>query len=291
MSGPGKLNLIGLFGFPVEHSLSPAMHNAAIAALHLSYSYIPFSVRPEDLGPAIRSLKILSIRGVNLTIPHKISALPFMDEVTDEVKMVGAMNTVVNEDGRLVGHTTDGAGLSRSLAEIGFCCANKPALILGAGGAARSAAFQLAKEGSSLILVNRTIDRAETLAQDIARYYPSTEVDVVESRDEKRFRKSLLRAEFLVNATSVGMYPDVDVAPPIPSNSLHPNLTTLDMIYNPHRTRLLIEAEAAGGKVVNGLPMLVYQGAESFRIWTGIDPPTDVMLQTAEGILRDSRTI
>ena len=290
-SHPSKLSLIGLFGFPVEHSLSPVMHNAAIAALNLSYSYIPFSVRPEEIGPAIRSLISLSIRGVNLTIPHKISVLPFLDEVSKEAEMVGAVNTVVNENGRLIGYTTDGAGLLRSLAEIGFNSSNRAVVVLGAGGAARSAAFRLAQEGANLTLVNRSLLRAEELAQDVKQHFPELSVEVLESRNELGFRRALDLAELLINATSVGLYPNVDEEPPIPPSSLHANLTTLDMIYNPSRTRLLQEALLMGGKVINGLPMLVYQGAESFRIWTGIDPPVDVMMQAAEAVLKGDRAI
>ena len=282
---PGQITLLGLFGYPVEHSLSPAMHNAAIASLGLSQSYIPFSVRPEDIGPAIRSIVTLGIRGVNLTIPHKVSVLPFLDEISPEAQMAGAVNTVLNDNGRLKGFTTDGVGLSRSLSEAGQTLESRRVLLLGAGGAARSAAFRLLKENSKLTIVNRNVDRLNRLVSDLSAAYPLAEVKAIETHDIGGFRKALEETEILINATSAGMFPDVDAQIPVPSDSLHPKLFTFDMIYNPRRTRLLEAAFAAGGAGVNGLPMLVYQGAESFRIWTGIEPPTHVMLEAAEKAL------
>src|SRR5438067_769020 len=152
----GRTKILGVFGFPVEHSLSPAMHNAAIAALGLDYLYIPFSVLPEDIGPAVRSITSLGIVGVNLTIPHKERVLPFLDRVAPEAQAVGAVNTVHNDKGILVGYNTDGEGFAGPLKAQGFECAGKRAVVLGAGGAARSVVYRLARDGAAITLVNRT---------------------------------------------------------------------------------------------------------------------------------------
>lgn len=273
----GKTQILGVFGFPVEHSLSPAMHNAAIAALGLSYIYLPFQVSPEHLEQAIRSLPALGIVGVNLTIPHKESVLPFLDDITEEAHDVGAVNTVHCVEGKLLGDNTDGRGFFTPLIERGVSISGKQVLVLGAGGAARSVVFRLVREGARVILVNRTRERAEQLAQDVAAAGFGAVVDVLDLSDRVRYAEATRQATLLVNTTRVGMFPHAEELPPVALEEFTPNLTVYDLVYNPIQTRLLQEAEQRGCPVLNGVKMLVGQGALAFERWTGVVPPRDVM--------------
>jgi shikimate dehydrogenase len=266
-----------VFGFPVEHSLSPAMHNAAIAALRIHYLYIPYSVQPDNLGPAIHSLIALGITGVNLTIPHKEDVLPFLHEISPAAQAVGAVNTVHNENGRLIGYNTDGEGFLAPLKEQGFSAKGKKAVVLGAGGSARSVVFALVQSGAEVILVNRTTERAAGLAGEANRMFAGEAVRWIDFGDTAGLVETLAGAELLVNTTSVGMHPKTDEMPPVPPESLHSDLLVYDLIYNPLETRLLTAARKAGAQTLNGVKMLVNQGAAAFRIWTGIEPPLDVM--------------
>jgi shikimate dehydrogenase len=266
-----------VFGFPVEHSLSPAMHNAAITALGVPYSYIPYSVQPDALGPAIHSLIALGITGVNLTIPHKERVLPFLHEISPEAQAVGAVNTVHNDNGRLVGYNTDGEGFLAPLMERGFSPHGKKAVVLGAGGAARSVVFALVQSGASVTIVNRTSERAAGLAGDANRIFGNQATTWIDFGSTADLLENLARAELLVNTTSVGMHPNTGEMPPVPPTALHPGLLLYDLIYNPQETKMLLAAKAAGVQVLNGVKMLVHQGAASFRIWTGLEPPVDVM--------------
>ncbi len=273
----GKTRILGVFGHPVEHSLSPAMHNAAIAALGLNYLYIPFSVLPDDIGPAIRSLTTLGIIGVNLTIPHKERVLPFLDRIAPEARAIGAVNTVHNDKGQLVGYNTDGEGFAGPLRAQGFNSAGKRAVVLGAGGAARSVVFHLARDGAAITLVNRTLHRAEILAAEVRAACGGAIVDCVDLDDAAGLTGALAGAELLVNTMSVGMSPNEADMPPIPPATLHPRLFVYDLIYNPRETRLLALARAAGCRTLNGVGMLVYQGAAAFEQWTGVRPSVAVM--------------
>lgn len=272
----GKTKVVGVFGHPVEHSLSPAMHNAAFAALRLSYIYVPFPVRPEGLGPAVRCLPALGIVGVNVTIPHKESVLPFLDEITAEARDVGAVNTIHCAEGRLLGHNTDGFGFAEPLRLRGMDLAGKPVVVLGAGGAARAVVFRLAREKARITLINRTPARARRLAQAVADAGLGA-VRVLLADDRQDFVEAIAGAELLVHTTSVGMHPATEVLPPVPVEAFHPNLLVYDLVYNPIETRLLQEAQARGCPTLSGLHMLVYQGAAAFHRWTGVWPPTDVM--------------
>lgn len=274
----GSTKVVGVFGHPVEHSLSPAMHNAAFAALKLSYIYVPFPVAPEVLGIAIRSLPALGIVGVNLTIPHKESVLPFLDEVTEEARDMGAVNTVHCIEGRLLGDNTDGRGFYEPLREMGVPVAGKRVVVLGAGGAARAIVFRLVREGARVLLANRTVERAERLAQAVAEAGFDTEaVQTLPLEDSQELANSIREAELLVQTTRVGMTPETDALPPIPLDALHTNLLVYDLVYNPVETKLLREALQRGCRTVTGVKMLVYQGAAAFQRWTGVWPPTDVM--------------
>jgi shikimate dehydrogenase len=274
----GKTKILGVFGFPVEHSLSPAMHNAALVALELSsYIYIPFAVSPENLGTAIRSLPALGIVGVNLTIPHKEDVLPFLDAITEEACDVGAVNTVHCTDGKLFGDNTDGRGFFTPLHEQGVSVSGQSVIVLGAGGAARSVVFRLVREGAEVILVNRTAERAERLAQSVREAGFGSAVRTLAFDNPADYRSATANATLLVNTTRVGMHPNEEELPPVMLDAFRPELTVYDLVYNPVETLLLREAKQRGCKTLDGVKMLVYQGALAFERWTGIFPPTDVM--------------
>ena len=274
----GSSKVVGVFGFPVEHSLSPAMHNAAFAALGLPYIYVPFPVPPGAIGPAIRSLPVLGIVGVNLTIPHKESVLPFLDVVTDEARDIGAVNTVHCVEGRLIGDNTDGRGFYEPLRQAGLDMKNKRVVVLGAGGAARAVLFRLAREGALVTLVNRTPERAQRLADSVRQTgIAASTVTVIDFDDVERLRLEIKAARMLVQTTRVGMHPNAGEVPPIPPDALHPDLIVYDLVYNPVATALLQLAKARGCRVMTGVKMLVYQGAAAFERWTGVWPPTDIM--------------
>lgn len=272
MSGDTKV--VGVFGFPVEHSLSPAMHNAAFAALQFSYIYAPFSVAPDLIGSAVRSLPTLGIVGVNLTIPHKENVLPFLDEITPDAERVGAVNTVHNVGGRLVGCNTDGYGFFQPLRERGFVAAGANVVVVGAGGSARSVVFMLLSEGANVSIVNRSLDRARRISAD------ARELGLVEALDVSDVRavsERIGRSSLLVHTTNVGMHPNVGDVPDLPFDALNPDTLVYDLIYNPVETNLLRIAHERGCPTLNGVGMLVHQGAAAFKIWTGMAPPTDVM--------------
>lgn len=276
----GHTKIVGVFGHPVEHSLSPAMHNAAIAALGLPFIYVPFPVAPESLEPAIHSLAALGIVGVNLTIPHKESVLPLLDEITDEARNVGAVNTVHCIEGKLVGDNTDGRGFSTPLAEMGVNLTGKTAVVVGAGGAARSVVFQLAREGAQIVLTNRTRERADRLAAALADAgFDCDSIQTLDAEDTQGLATAIATAELLVQTTRIGMYPHGNEMPSIPLEAFHPGLLVYDLIYNPIETLLLQEAKRRGCRTLTGVKMLVYQGAAAFERWTGIWPPTEVMEQ------------
>lgn len=282
----GRTQVLGVFGHPVEHSVSPCMHNAAAAALGLDWVYVPFPVRPEALCRALKALPALGIRGVNLTIPHKLAAVDAMDCLAPSAAALGAVNTVRVTDGLLEGHNTDPAGFMAPLVAAGFSAAGASAVVLGAGGAARSVAWALASAGASVIVANRTVERAASLAADINAAVAMPVVSSMGVSDESALRAAVAGASLLVNTTPAGMYPNVTGLPPAPLSALHAGLLVYDLVYRPRRTRLLAAAEAAGCAVLDGLPMLAHQGAESFRIWTDVAPPVGVMLSAAESFLQ-----
>ncbi len=273
----GDTRVVGVFGYPVAHSLSPAMHNAAFAALRLAFIYIPFPVSPDALGSAIRSLPALGIVGVNLTIPHKENVLPFLDAITEEAREVGAVNTVHCLDGRLLGDNTDGRGFYEPLREMGVSLQGRQVVVLGAGGAARSVVFRLLREGANVVLTNRTPERAERLAQDAASAGYGAQMRVVGGSEAGELGNAIAGAELLVHTTRVGMHPVTDALPLVPLEAFHPNLLVYDLVYNPVETRLIQEARRRGCRTLTGVKMLVYQGAAAFERWTGVWPPTDVM--------------
>lgn len=288
----GTTRVVGVFGWPVAHSLSPPMHNAAFAALHLDWVYLPFPVRPEDLGRAVQSLSALGIVGVNLTIPHKEQVLPFLDEITEEARLVGAVNTVHCVEGRLIGDNTDGRGFYEPLRASGIPVHGRDVVVFGAGGAARAVVFQLIRQGARVLLINRTRERAEKLARDVYRAGFLEEcVRVIALEDTGALVRAIRNATLLVHTTRAGMYPDSDALPPIPLEALHRDLLVYDLVYNPMDTRLLQEARCRGCAVLTGVQMLVYQGAIAFQRWTGRWPPTQIMEQTVLQMLEPQERV
>ena len=282
-----KTRLCGIIGDPIEHTMSPAMHNAAFEKLGINYLYIPFRVRSEELGKAIEGMRALHIRGLNVTIPHKVAVIPFLDKLDPLAEQIDAVNTIVNDDGVLTGYNTDATGFLQPLLENGIEPKGKNMVILGAGGASRAISFILAEREANLVILNRLLelDWAEELARKISGVF-GKEVKALEL-DEKNLAMVLEQAEILINATSVGMSPNINESP-VPARLLKPGLTVYDVVYNPIKTKLLSEAEAIGGKIIGGLDMLVWQGALAFEKWTGVKAPIEVMKKEAIKRLTES---
>lgn len=283
MKVSGNTQIFGIIGCPVEHSLSPVMHNAAFEALGISAVYAPFLVKPEDLGKGLMCLKALNITGVNVTLPHKGGVIEFLDDLDASARQIGAVNTIVQKNGKLYGYNTDGPGFLLSLRKDGhFEPAGKKAVILGAGGAASAVAMALAGAGvRRLVIANRNKARAEIVAKRVQRHYDREALPV--ALDESRALYWLIReSDLLVNATSAGL--KGNERPEINPNGLHPKLMVYDLIYR--ETALLKLAKRKGLKTLDGLGMLVSQGAKSFEIFTGKRAPFKVMKTAAENALK-----
>ena len=276
----GTTRVCGIIGDPIGHSMSPAIHNAAFEKMGIDYLYVPFRVKKEALGKAIQGMRALNIRGLNVTIPHKVAVIPFLDELDPLAERIGAVNTIVNDDGALRGYNTDATGFLQALLERGVEPREKNIVILGAGGASRAISFVLAERGAHLVILNRLLelDWAEELASRISQIF-TKEVEALELNEEN-LAKVLEKADIVVNATSVGMSPNIDETP-IPAKLLKPGLIVSDIVYNPIKTRLLREAEAAGAKTIGGFDMLVWQGVLAFELWTGMKAPVKVMKEEA----------
>jgi len=260
----------------VEHSLSPAMHNAAFQELNLDFVYVAFRVRKNELREAIVGAKSLGIRGLNVTMPHKSAIMKYLDEIDPTARSIGAVNTILNDKGRLLGYDTDGVGALKALKENGISLNGKKLLLLGAGGAGKAIAFHAAQDVEELKILNRTTQKAKDLAEVLRKNF-GKKIDG-NSLSAKTIRKELEDADILVNATSVGMHPKEDQSLIDPS-WLRPNIYVMDIVYNPVETKLAKDAKSVGAKVVSGVEMLVYQGAASFEIWTSRAAPVKVMKQ------------
>lgn len=285
----GKTRVCGLFGFPVEHSFSPAMHNAAFQNRGLNWAYLPFAVHPDNLVKAVQGIPSLNLAGVNITVPHKQRVIPLLDEVEPTAAKIGAVNTIVNSDGKLMGYNTDGAGFIRSLAEeASFQPRDQRVLLIGAGGAARAVAFSLALSGCKAIyFTNRTTETARELAKEI-NLNCGTTVEVL-SWGLKLPAEKVAEVDLVVQTTSLGMWPHTQAAPEFPFAALHPGQVVCDLIYTPRQTVFLQQASARGIVILNGLGMLLYQGVLAFELWTGQRAPVEVMKETLERQLIDSK--
>ena len=266
--------------WPVKHSLSPVMHNAAFTALDLDWVYLPLPVRPGEIEPALQGLAALNFIGCNVGIPHKQSVLPYMDEVSDSARAIGAINTILIQNGELIGSNTDLDGFLNNLEAEGVDANRMNVLLLGAGGAARAVAYALARSGvSSIVILNDILEQAEALAQYLGDLFPQTSFEcglVIEDR----LAKIAPELHMVVNATPVGMDPDIHGCLWPESLPISANMIFYDLIYNPLETALLKRARQSGAKVIDGLGMLVHQGALSFERWTGTTAPIKVMRNT-----------
>jgi len=279
--------LYALIGDPVEHSLSPAMQNTAFQSLGLNYVYLSLRVEPEKLQQAIEGLRALNIQGFNVTIPHKVAVIKYLDEVDQHAKDIGAVNTVVNREGKLIGYNTDGAAALAVLREGDSDPMGRKVVLLGAGGAAKALAFHIATIASRTVIINRTEDSAVGLASSLCRRL-KTESVIGRKLTRTTLQKELRDADILINATPVGMHPNVDETL-VDRSLIHSNMTVFDIVYNPVETKLLREASASGARVISGVKMLVYQGALAFEIWTGRKPPVDSMLKALTEAMKEDK--
>lgn len=275
----GHTKLTGLLGSPVSHSISPLMYNEAFRMLSLDYTYLCFDITEETLTEAVQGLKACGIRGFNLTMPCKNKIVELLDELSPSARLLGAVNTVINEDGRLIGYNTDGTGYMRSVKDAGHNIIGKTMTLMGTGGAATAICAQAALDGVSSIHVfarrtSRFWNRTQSLANTINSTLPCR-VFLHENEDAAALKNAISESAILVNATSVGMAPNTEASIITDTSLFRPELIVSDVIYNPRKTRLLQEAEKAGCPVFNGMYMLLYQGAEAFRLFTGQEMPTE----------------
>lgn len=275
----GKTKIVGILGYPVAHSLSPLMHNAAFAALNLNWAYVPLPVHPERINDVRKGLRTLNITGANVTVPHKQAIMRQLDEIDPVAREIGAVNTIAIRNGILRGFNTDADGFVEALLEQGFSAKNARCLVLGAGGAARAVVFALAHAGAKRISVfNRTVERAAFLVDDLHTIFADVQFSC-----EPLCTETLIAAnnsfDLVVNTTSLGMAPAIDSTPWSPDIAL-PNATICDLVYTPIHTKFLRQAEAQGLPIIEGTGMLIHQGARAFQIWTGHPAPIDVLRQT-----------
>ena len=274
----GKTRVCGVIGDPIEHTLSPIMHNAAFKALKLDFAFLAFKVKAADVEKAVSGMRALGIHGLNVTMPHKSAVINYLDEVDQAAKAIGSVNTILNKDGRLFGFNTDGVGALQALRENGVEPRGKKVLLLGAGGAARAIAYTLAREADELVILNRTAKQAAELANLLKQTFDRKVV--ADTLSSNAIKDTLHDSDVLINATSVGMKPNANQTP-VAFEWLRPDLAVMDIVYNPVETKLAKDAKAAGAKVVSGFEMLIYQGAASFEIWTGHSAPVEVMRHAA----------
>ncbi len=266
--------LLGVIGDPIEHSKSPHLHNYLIKCLNLNFCYLAFKAPPTQLAKLIDGFRAMGIAGFNVTVPHKETILPLLDDLADDVKVLGAVNTVVVENGKFIGYNTDWIGFLNPLIETDL--QHQHAVILGAGGAAKGIVYGLLqKRIGKLTLVNRTVGKAEALAEHIQSQSGFDAIDVV-ALDSELLIPSTREAQLLVNTTSVGMWPKVDETP-ISASMLHPNQIVYDLVYNPLETRLLKEARQVGAQTIDGLGMFIGQGVASFSKWTHTKVPVELL--------------
>jgi shikimate dehydrogenase len=271
-----QAELVGVFGTPVAENPTGAMQEAAFAESGLNWRYLTVEVRPEDLGAAVRGARAMNWAGFNLTIPHKVAVIPYLDALSAEAELIGAVNTVRREDGLWIGENTDGRGFLRGLRDDAKVNPEgKRAVVLGAGGAARAICVELCLAGvSHLTLVNRDTQRGEALMEHLAEE-TAAEVEFLKWPEPVFVVPE--QAEVLVNATSVGLYPHVEAMPPVDLRAAGKDLLVCDAVFNPAETRLLRLARANGLATLDGLSMLVYQGVIGFELWTGKKAPESVM--------------
>ena len=284
----GNTTIVGLFGYPVRHTLSPVFQNAAFQAKKLNYVYLPFEVAPSGLEAALKSLPSLGIAGVNVTIPHKESVLPYLSGASNEAMIVGAVNTISVVNGKLVGYNTDGYGFVTALKEnLKTTLKGKNVMLLGGGGGARSVAAKSILEGAGKVYIGDILNEKGTkLISDLKKVFPRAEIDSYKM-EKSELREVLGEVDILINATPVGMKKEDPLL--VNPEWLRKSLLVFDLIYNPFETKLLKAAKKRGCRCCNGLGMLVHQGARSFEIWTGKKAPVKVMKNALQEVLKNSK--
>jgi shikimate dehydrogenase len=276
MSIDAQTRLCALVGNPVEHSFSPLIHNAAFKATGLNFVYVAFRVEKSRIGEAITGIRALNIRGTSVTIPHKVSALRFLDQLDPLAEKIGSINTIVNDGGILKGYNSDGAGALKAIQGQGVALDEKSVLVLGSGGAARAITFTLAMRTkiSRLTIAGIVKNELATLAGDLQR---ASEVPIKTAiLADRFFEQDAPAADVLINCTPVGMYPEVDSSP-VPADFFQNSMAVFDVVYNPLKTKLLSAAEQAGCTIISGVEMFINQAAVQFQLWTGEKAPEDVM--------------
>lgn len=269
-----RAELTGVFGDPVDDNPTGVVEEAAFAAKNLNYRYLTIKVLPEDLGKAMDSVKIFGMKGINLTMPHKIKVLPYLDELSPAAEIIGAVNTVIQKEGKLFGENTDGKGFVTALKNSGETLDKKNVTILGAGGAARAIAVECALNGAAHInIINRSIEKGEELASLIQMKTDSS----AKYLNWKNNMEIPSDTDILINATSIGFSPNVTDKPDIDYTAITPEMCVCDVIFNPAETIFLKSAAENGAKTITGLGMLVQQAALNFTLWTGVEAPVDVM--------------
>ena len=272
----GETRVVGVIGWPVKHSLSPAMQNAAIDALGLNWAYVPFEVSPTRLEGAIESVRALNLVGLNVTVPHKAGVARLVDELGETAQALGAVNTVRNQDGTLIGHNTDGEGFLRSLREIGEDVGGKRVAIIGAGGSARAVALAVARdEVGDLQVINRTVSRAAEVVRLVRDLTPAPAGAL--ALDSPAAEDAVRQANIVIDCTPCGMHPNVDEPPAIPEEWIQEGQTVCDLVYTPRETTLLRAARRRNARTLDGSGMLVYQGAIALELWTRQAAPVQVM--------------
>ncbi len=279
-----SFRVCALFGLPARHSMGPSIHNTAFEALGLPFVYVAHDVEPAQLAQAMAGVRAMGYRGLSITMPHKVAALPLVDEVDEMARAIGCINTVVNENGRLLGYNTDGLGALGALARAGADPRGRRVVMLGSGGAARAVASTLGFRArpSELVMLGAIPDELNRLARDVAE---RTRINVkARVLDEAVLAEELAQAEILLQCTPVGMNPDVERTL-VPAHLLRPELVVFDVVYNPRRTRLLREAAQAGCRVIEGMEMFLGQAMEQFTLWTGQSAPANIMRAVVEARL------
>ena len=275
----GTTTLLGLIGTPVEHSKSPAMYNHCFQKFGLDWAYLAFNIPQEKAGDAVQAIRTLGMRGANVTMPCKNAVIPYLDKLTPAAEAIQAVNTIVNENGTLVGYNTDGCGYTQNLRRSGVEVKGKRIVLLGGGGAASAIAIQAALEGAAEIAVFNLKDafwpRVEKGLQAIAKAAPGCAITLNDLQDREALHRAILRCDILSNATRVGMAPYEDQSNITDLSWFRPDLIVTDVVYAPPQTRMLREAQAAGCLTCDGLGMLLCQGAEAFRLYSGMEMPVE----------------
>ena len=274
----GTTGLLALIGSPVGHSGSPAMYNFSFQYHNLDYASMAFDIKEDEVPAALDAMRLFKMRGCNVTMPCKNKAAQCVDELSPAARIVGAVNTIVNENGKLVGHITDGTGFVRNLKEHGVDVKGKKMVVLGAGGAATALQVQCALDGAAQISIfnpnDAFLDRAKSTAEKLKKEVPECKVNVYCIEDQNKLREEIANTDILVNGTLAGMKPHDDISL-VDKSMFHKNLVVADVVYNPEETRMLREAKEAGCKTVGGKGMLLWQGAAAYKLYTGLEMPTE----------------